>query len=428
MLSLSAAAQASDETVLVATPTVDGIDIYSADSSGEVTLVHSLNGFRVGDPIDQDSWFMSRYTDLTVSLDGSQIAFTAQRDGAWALFVYTRATDALLEIALPEELSIPIWSPDGTSMLLTAGASAPPLSDYVYDLQTQELNQITSVPQFRENSFHWMPDSTGLFYVGYCETCLPVSQALYQVSRDGSETTRLAVASVLAPSDSVASICHPTWSEPNHRIYFVIGCVGGGGQSNEYLYSVDLAGNVRAELSGGFNSLYSDEYNVRTINIHPSPFSDQIYITLASQGGDSTGLSNRRILHFQAPDIVNIVYEQTQQDEAITSSSMSPNGAAIALVTYGRGTSNGYLEVIDVTTEERIVGQGTTPSDVCDVFWSDEDTLFYTVDPTGACDVARAPQSVWVLDITSGATQEVTSELGANVWMLRRVVVTAPLN
>ncbi len=428
-LNLHGAAQGTDESVLVATPTEAGIQIYSVDVFGQESLIRTLTEFRVGDPNDQDLWFIDEPSNMTVSLDGTQIAFTAQRAGEWALFVYTLATDALQEITLPEAL-IPTWSPDSSAILLTVGSDEPPYNDYVYDLVEQQLIQLTNTPQYGERSFRWLPNSSGLLYVGLyreCETCESMGQALYYVSRDGGETRLLSHAAALGLQDSYTSVCWPTWSEPNQRIYYIVGCVGGGDSVNEYLYSVDLAGNNRAEISTGLWSRYPEEDGVKTVNIQPSPFTTDVYLTVNSQGGYGTFYPNRRILHLQAPDQISTVYEQTNQDEGLSSSSMSPDGTSIALVSYGRGSGIGFLEVIDLATGERVIGRDSTPLEVCGASWIDATMLFYTVDPTGQCELYFALQSVWVLDITSGETQEVTTLLGNNVWMLRQVVVTSPV-
>src|SRR5690606_3421089 len=116
----------------------------------------------------------------------TRIAFTAQRNSGWALFVYTLATDILTEISLPAPL-VPTWSPDSSIILLTSGSSEPPYNDYLYDLVEQYLIQITDTPQYGERSFRWLPDSSGLFYVGLdvvCETCVATTQELYYISRD----------------------------------------------------------------------------------------------------------------------------------------------------------------------------------------------------------------------------------------------------
>ena len=142
---------------------------------------------------------------------------------------------------------------------------------------------------------------------------------------------------------------------------------------------------------------------------------------MSSQGGDGTSRSNWRILHLKAPDMIESVYEQTIQRESLDISSMSPDASAIALVTYGKGDySMGFLEVIDLTTGQRIVENDVAPLDVCYIRWADENTLFYTVDPTGTCDIRYEPQSVWVLDITTSTTHEVTTGLEDIVWLLRQ--------
>ena len=426
------AAQADVGSVLVTTLTEDGILIFEVDATGQQTLVASLPEFRVGEPVSEDLWYLENASRLTVSLDGTQLAFTAQRAGGWALFTYGLLSNSLQQIPIPNQL-VPFWSPDSSAVLLTVNSSEPqydlepPFNDYVYELNTQSLNQITDEPERIEWNMNWLPDSSGLFYVGHCDTCTSGGYELYFTNRDGTGTRILTNVSSLPLADSFPFVCHPTWSEPNKRIYYIVGCVGGGDESNEYLYSVDLAGNVRAEIDDGLNSVYPEEYSIRTQGMHPSPFTSDVYLTIASQGGDGTGLSNWRGLRLSAPNEIVAIYEQTMQNDDLDSSSMSPDGASIALLTYGSGASNGFLEVIDLATGQRIIGRGATPLDVCEATWEDDHTLFYTVDSTGECTVDRGPRSVWVLDTASGATHEVTGGLGENVSMVRQVVVTSPV-
>ena len=421
---LQSQASGAGGSVLVAAYTEDGIQLYTVDAAGQQTWVAGLPSSRIGSLVDKSRWRGGTSSSLTLSPDGRLLAFTAHRDGDWSLFVYDLAAGTLIEQSLPTNPKL-VWSPDSSALLLTGG-TAYPYNDFVYEVGSERLIQLTHT-KYGESSFGWLPDSSGLFYQGLysgCESC-ETTQALYFVTRDARETWLLAIGAELTRAYSDDSVCWPTWSEPNRRIYFIIGCVAGGNQTNEYLYSVDLAGNVRLEIIGGLNSLYQREFNVWTSNIHPSPLTSDVYLTIASQGGGDEGrnLSNRRILHLSAVDEVERIYEKVMQTDWLSSSRISPEGSAIALLMYGRGTSNGFLEVIDLATGQRMIGPGSTPLDVCDVSWDDETTLFYGVDPTGDCDITRSPQSVWMLDTISGKTQEVTGGLGDNVSIVRQAFV-----
>jgi Tol biopolymer transport system component len=422
VLNLPINAQETGATVLVATHNDNGIHIYRVDAAGQDMLIASLTEFRVGESNDQDLWFIDHPNYLAVSPDGTRIAFTAQHGDESTLFIYTLETDTLHEITQPSAL-FPVWSPDSSAiLLLPTTSSQPPYHVYVYDLNEDRSFRLTS-DQIDESWFRWLPDGSGLTYMGTsvsCSDCSYYVEDLYFIDWHGKERRVLTDLYPLIPEGEPITICDRAWSELNQRIYYIVGCVGGGDEPVEYLYSVDVAGNNRAEISTSFSSIYPEESNVSTGNIHLSPSTADIYLTVRSQGGDGTSRSNWRILHLQAPDVITTVYEQTIQDESLDISSMSPDASAIALITYGRGASNGFLEVIDLETGQRIVERDVAPLDVCYTQWADENTLFYVVDPTGICALTYEPQTVWVLDITTSATHEVTDGLGDNVWLLRQ--------
>jgi Tol biopolymer transport system component len=403
----------------VAVQDLQGIHFYSVNTSGELVLVYSLPpDFRVGDPDDTHTWFIREQTNFMVSPDGTQVAFTAEREQEGALFIYTVQQNDLQQYAIPVDLK-PVWSPDSDRILFSAcceGATSN--DDYVYDIRAQQIISVDT-GEVNGSHFQWVSDSTGLVYVAG-------SQLMF-VSRDGKTQHVLTdIRSQVPPDIASLEICNLTWSDASQRYYYTVGCIGGGEEPNEYVYSVDLAGNNRAETSMGTATIYADDSYIDVVDLHPVATGNGVYITLRSQDGSQSpdGLLRRRILRVDNPGEISIVYEE-KRDEDVSKSVMSPDNNYIALVSSASGsasgpTSDGLLQVIDVHEGQAIAEVVVTPQAVCDAQWSDDTTLLYSIDPSGICDVKYSKQStsVWQLNLLTGISSNLISASGGMSWLL----------
>jgi hypothetical protein len=408
-------AEPFSEFILIGTQDLQGIHFYSVNPIGEVELIQSLpSDFRIGEPDNTQTWFILEQGNFMVSPDQTQIAFTAQRGEENALFIYNVQQNDLQQSSIPADLK-PIWSPDSSLILVSPcceGAASN--DDYIYDIL---LSQIIPVDtgELNGSEFQWVMDSTGLVYVAG-------SQIMF-VSRDGETQRVLTDIWSQIPSDiSSFEICDLTWSEASQRYYYDVGCIGGGEEPNEYLYSVDLIGNNRAETSTSLPSLYPEDSYVRVVDLHPVPVGSGVYITLKAQDGSRSpdGLTRRRILRLDSPGEMSVIYEE-KRDESFSKSIISPDKNSIALVSPANGpTSKGLLQVIDLNNGQVVAEERVTPQAICDAQWTSNTTVIYSVDPIGVCDVrySAQPIQVWQLNILTGTTHNVSSLFNGTSWIL----------
>jgi WD40 repeat protein len=404
------AAQAASVGVLTVVQQNEQIYFYSISPAGSATLSASLPPeFRLGQPTTQDVWFVSDLRRIAASPDGTIIAFTAQRGEENALFLYTLAQNTLQTVTIQPTLQ-PLWSPDGGAILLSVcscGLDGDPYSDrdYVYELASGQLFPITASGS-HGGYYIWLDDSSALVYME--------ANGVYFISRHG-DIIRSLVEFMSPPSPhTVLYICGLIWSEVNQRFYYVLGCVGGGDEPYEYIYSVDLAGNNRAEISDSLPTLFPDDYDVDMVNLHPITAGDGVYVVLSSSDNSiqPDGLIRWRILRVSQGQI-ETVYENRLVDD-LTGSAISPDGQKMLLLAAAYGTGGeGFLNVVDLTTGQELVQSDLNGLGLCDAQWIDSQTILYSADPQRQCDLdaATSPEDFWLLDVTAHST----TNIGASI-------------
>jgi hypothetical protein len=405
--SYGVAAQDTPPGILTVIQQNERIYFYSIPPSGNAKLIGLLpSEFRLGRPTDEAVWFISDIERVAVSRDGADIAFTAQRGQEDALFIYTVGQENLQQVAIQPGL-MPLWSPDSSAILLSVCPckwEEGPYSDrdYVYELTSRQLSPLTEPGSYGQN-YHWLTDSSALVY--------REGNAVLMSSRHGDTMHSLTVLMSPPSPNTYLSICDLTWSGASRRFYYVLGCIGGGEEPYEYIYSVDLNGDHRMETLASLPTFYPDERFVSVVNIHPVPTGNGVYVSLGSEDDSPPldGLSRWRILRVDRGHIQTI-YEG-KISEPFMDSVLSPDGQKMLLLTTARGTNGrGFLEVVDLSTRQTLVQSDLNGLGLCNAQWIDNQSILYSADPQRRCDIVAAStlENFWLLDVATGSALNVS--------------------
>jgi len=412
-----------DVSLLTAVQTAVGIEIHSVDMLGKTTPITVFTDFGLQGNTTQAQWSIEDRDILTSTQDGSRIAFTASRGSEFALFIYTLATNDLEQIALPDVFK-PIWSPDNTSILLLPAPWTQPIYQdyaYVYHLEESVLIEIANTDNHR-TEFNWLPDGSGLIYEGVNISCLNCSYFvvdLYSMNRFGDDIKVLTDLYTQVPTESPLTICNPTWSQADQRVYYVVGCSGGEDDLPEYIYSVDLEGNNRQELR--VDILFLSEFNVKTVGIHPNINLGSINLTIYSQGVNGTSEASRRIMQLKAPNATELFLDQPPDGRYLSISSALLNSSKIAL-SLGSYNDVGYIDIFDLDSAQVINEISFNQWNICDVRWLDKDNLLYIADDLADGNDCRYNDVQYIYEIynlPTDTTTPVFADTDEFSWVLR---------
>lgn len=150
-------------------PTRDKIAFIS-DASGRIDLflqTFSPETGKMDTPIQLYSHPHAVQASPTFNPDGSQIAFTSNKDGGTRIFVIPitsnqKRPNAVMISKKNRENSCPSWSPDGTKLAYSAKTDGV-RQIWIYDFEKQEEWQLTSEPGNKENPC-WAPNSNHIVF------------------------------------------------------------------------------------------------------------------------------------------------------------------------------------------------------------------------------------------------------------------------
>ena len=235
---------------------------------------------------------------------------------------------------------------------------------------------------------------------------------MYLGDRFGLNDTVLTNLGAAITGDVFRSICKPHWSPANQRIYFVVGC-GYTGIHFEWLYSVDLAGNLRLEFDPTVSNTPSNttviDVSIRTVmSVTDSP----VYVTTFSQEPGSGIVW--RILALDSVGNSSTVFEAINPVEGdfLQTASLSPNGQYMALAGNELGSGvNGGLAIVDLNSLGVIASKPAGTMDIaCTMIWHDSQTLIYSQIEFGTCTRFNISTAVVSYDFANDSTMTLVSD------------------
>jgi hypothetical protein len=388
------------------------IAFYQVDAAGQKTSVGSLpSGIIFAQEPQPDQWTVSFSYNFTISPNGQQIAFTAQRKDEINLFIYTLQDSHLEQISIPR-LLYPQWSPDGHALLLTPCCVDPgteqDYTNYTYDLREDRLTPLNTTGFGW--LFRWLPDSKSIVYGSF--------DGLFKMSRDETSNEMLLDLSDVPSQNDFDFICGLEWSEAEQRFYYVRGCGEETEQPNEILYSTNLQGTTKQEFESSLSMLYPNEKGATIIDFFVE--GDTKFFFILSHDIDYSNQIYWRIAQFTEGQLIDVYFEPVEQDPYITVSAMSPDSSKIAVVSHS-WKDRGLILVVDTANGAELVNEEFTTIPVCDVEWIDSENLLYTVSPEEICDpfYTSSPLQIVHLNVSTQKTTPITDDSRATSWIIR---------
>ncbi len=417
-------AQSYDRPVFSAVQTTDGIEVYRVTGEGAnfVTLFSGIYGKEFSAP--ENSWIVEDHNDMSSSFDGRHIAFGATQNQTSALFIYDILSDSLLTVPTPE-LVLPIWSPDSNYILLIPAYRSD--YKYLYDFSTQTITTLSD-----QLGYRWLSDSSGFTFLGSTEECLATFcdvARLYITDRLTLNMRPLTNLLEELGTDITVMICNSFWSNPNRRLYYVVGCSGYSDTFPAYIYSTDLEGNNRLEID--FQEYFPDENYIKIHGVYPQIDNDNIYIVMDSYYSSYSS----RLLKLTSPDMLEILYEISIERASISDSALSSDFGHVAFsnqISSREGNAyvyTGQIRVFDLQSETLTHQINFDGVNACNLEWLDEKNLLYTIVSNQPCE--QAHDDIAIITQIYNLETQTTITLPENPigmsWIIRSTYVVAPI-
>jgi len=356
--------------VLAVKPT--GIEFHGVSKSGDLRLAGVLPANIAIDRYGEAEWLIYSAFGLKVSPNGNNIAFTAtnSKTNKIKLFIYQISQQNLIQKDLLEDMNL-LWSPDSNSLLLSNRDQAQ-----IYDVQTDHFTQVAD---FGFGEAIWLPDNQHIVYVGdgiVCDSpCKPFDD-LHVINRDGKDNQVITNLGSQIPADAFHSICEPTWSARDKRVYYRVGCVSES-RSFEYLYSTTLLGDNRLENAPDSTTVFVS----RITNLETDILNSTIYGLTAE---NILGGASWKIMAFNFEPNSKVIFKSSRKSGDIPQHiALSPNGQHISLnASFGSTSKAGFLWIISVKSGD-IVTSKEDLENICQLVWSDDKTIIFTQDVGG---------------------------------------------
>jgi hypothetical protein len=412
-------AQENTPIAYMMVPTINSITFQEYTDQGTLGTVITIPGSFAVKDIGTADWMIPAPDDFKISPNGQYVAFPAFRsETETSIFIYDFATANLEHISVPGLMTV-TWSPNSEMFVLHPllnsflfENSAPAPETFVYTLQSQEMIQVTSGTREVEHEFIWI-DNDRFIYVGQgipCSAPCRTGNDLYVGDRFGLNGSALTNLGAAIAGDVFRSICNPHWSSANQRIYFVVGC-GYTGIHFEWLYSVDLAGNLRLEFDPLTLFQSAIDLNIQAIFSTPN---SPVFIAVFSQDFDKGNVW--RILQIDSLDNLLLVYEMIDPVEGdfLQTASLSPNGQYMALAGNELGLeANGGLAIIDLNLPGVVASKPAGTVDIaCSMTWRDSQTLVYSQVEIGTCTRFNVSTAIVSYNVVNNVTMPLVSAAG----------------
>jgi WD40 repeat protein len=365
----------------------DGIVFYGVNWENESAEIGRLPvNMGLNDRERNHEWRINARDNFVLSPDNQHIAFVAQKQdsGLTGLFIYdlqTRTLDEAVTVEACHEFYPPSikWSPDSRLIMVGPGCSSTVAdSRILYRLADQQRIPLPD----DYSSAYWSADSSRLLY-----HALSDDVNLFDTERNlGVRLGNIEHLTVSPLAFQYLHVCRFVWSDVTQRWFFESGCASPSDSPMDYLYSVDLDGNARLEMSlpdfysARFPRTESDStyHYVDILSVVPMDSGlylvvevglEQSYWSIVWYEGRFSGLMRPREV-FSASDV-------SPHWGAIADVAFSPSKDLVALVDY-----DGNIKVIQLPGGHLI---GEVQGGVFDnqgvsyeAHWLDDSRLVYT--------------------------------------------------
>jgi tricorn protease len=254
-----------------------------------------------------------RETGPQWSPDGKLIAFVSDKSGEEEIWVCDELGGNLRQISSGATYKGQIrWSPDGKSLLYTAGDNKL----YRYNFETKKTtvvatSEVVGFGQFAIGNPQWSPDGKWVSYSKSDRTLLP---QVWVVPADGGQEKRITDPDTYSSTSAV-------WTPDGKRIVFIagedVGNIGQRGTSTAQLYSVSLQPETSDSAGKGIDSEEEAQKAEKTKpgkgGVQPAPVEVKIDF-------ERIGRRTRQL---------------TRTGDTITALAVAPNGQTVLFATTG---------------------------------------------------------------------------------------------
>ena len=333
------------------------------------------------------------YTTRTVggttwSPDGKQIAFVSNISGRNNIWLVPATGGWPTQLTISEQRQVqPAWSPDGTWIAYASDHDGNEQWDiFLVSPKNGDVVNLTTTKEISEESPVWSPDGKQIAY-----TAKPKSGSSYEIDLMDVYSRRVKHLTQNTPKERTN--LSPIFSRDGK---FVLYSQAHAGFKDASIYLLDLA-------TGKSNNLTPHQGEQTYLASDISPDGKTILITSnAHNGYDNVGLL----------DIATQKIEWLTSDQwEISAGWFSPDGSTLTWAANVDGNTNLYLYSLAARKAETLpLGAGVNELTGNPTPFSRDGSrlLFYHNGPT-------APNDVWVYDVASSHSQQLTHSLVAGI-------------
>ena len=334
-------------------------------------------------PFDLEKLYLTRNVGATAwSPDGKQIAFVTNISGRNNLWTVPAGGGWPVQLTVSNQRqTAPAWSPDGKSIAFMSDYDGDEQWDiFVVNAQNGEVTNLTRTKDISEESPAWSPDGKWIAY-----TVKPRTSSTYEIDLINPTTRQVKHLTTGTPKE--LSNGGVIWSRDGKTIVYTQSHATG---KDSNIFLLDLATGHSTLLTP-----HKGENNYSASDISP----DGRWVLLTSNA--SNGYDNVALLDVATKKLGWL----TQEKWEIESGSFSPDGK---LATWSANVDgNEDLFVYDIAAKKASalpLPKGVNSLGGAESAFTRDGSrlLYYHNGP-------NAPQDVWVYDLASGKSQQITN-------------------
>jgi dipeptidyl aminopeptidase/acylaminoacyl peptidase len=346
--------------------------------------------------IDLKQLYLTRNIgDSTWSPDGQNIAFIGNLSGRSNIWLVSPNSSWPRQLTFNEERQVtPAWSPNGKYIAFAQDSKADEEWDiYVVSTENGRVANLTKSTDIAEETPTWSPDSMSLAY-----TVKAKDSATYEI--DILEIATLKIRHLTSKTPSAVVNFNPHWSPKGRYIAYSQGDYTGTINSNI----------IVADLQTGEKRLLTEHLGNRTYQVCDwSPDEKTLLITSNAKNG----YNNAALIDIETRKITWL----SDQTWEATAGYFSPDGKQVAWTVNEDGNVDIYLQDIESKLSRKLllpIGVnslgGTRNAGSSQSAFSEDGRflLFYHDGP-------EAPNDLWVYDLKSDTSLQITQSLAAGI-------------